>query len=143
MAIVRDFYLGPTHITIDDRVCRNVTREQAEEVIRKMSERIQLHIYMCEKKSRIEERRQAEAEGRSEIPEGMEEFLERYFIKAEDIRKELAYRDEHGKDTCLRSQLCRYLYGELKLVLEKMEREEAEKERLKQEKKANKAKKAG
>ena len=142
MAIVRDFYLGPTHILIDDRVCKNVTREQAEEIMRNLSKKIQLNIYLSEKASRIEERRKAEAEGHSEIPEGMEEFLAMYYIKADDLRKELEYRDEHGRDTFLRGQLSRYLYGEIKLLLEKMERDEAERELQKKEKKAQRAKKA-
>ena len=122
MAVVRDFYLGPTHVQIDDQYC--VSREEAQEILKNLSKKIQLHMYMCEKKNRLEERIKAEEEGHPEIPEGMEEYLKGYNIKAKDIRLELEYRDVHGRDKYMRGPMSRYLYGELKLLMEKLEKEE-------------------
>ena len=107
MAVVRDFYLGPTHVQIDDEYC--VSREEAEEILKNLAKKIQKHLYLCEKESRLEERIQAEAEGHPWIPDGMQEYLERYSIRAEDIRLELEYRDAHGRDKyrrALRADIC-------------------------------------
>ena len=53
MAVVEDFYLGPTHIIIRDDCC--VSKEEADEIVRNLSKRIQPHICYMERK-REEER---------------------------------------------------------------------------------------
>lgn len=38
MAIVRDYYNGPTHIMVDDRYCRDKTPEEIKAIYKKVAE---------------------------------------------------------------------------------------------------------
>lgn len=54
MAIVRDFYLGPTHIKIDDNEIKNQTKEEARKIWQETSDRAYqalLSQHMAKKKS--------------------------------------------------------------------------------------------
>lgn len=69
MAIVKDYWRGPTHIMIDDRYCRDQTREEKKEIL----DRCAQIAYPYLLKQHMEKLKQDSAEHTEEHKENEEE----------------------------------------------------------------------
>lgn len=66
MAVVRDFYIGNTHVKIDDEYCRDKTPEEVQEILDRIADRAYRAIYGAEQQKKMEELQKNELKEKQE-----------------------------------------------------------------------------
>ena len=74
MAVVRDFYIGNTHVKIDDEYCRDKTPEEVQEILDRIADRAYRAIYGAEQQKKMEELQTNETETSNKTNEGAEDI---------------------------------------------------------------------